>query len=1708
MIKPRPFPLCVLASLAVFSLSALAQQAAPAARIVNPIDDSQLVTLQHTVHPLANAANDRGAAPDGMQLNRLQLVLQRGPSQETALRALLAQQSIPGSPGYHQFLTPAQFGAQFGASDQDISTIETWLGNHGFSVTAVHPGKGAIEFSGSVAQMRDAFHTQIHKYVVNGETHYANANNPQIPAALAPVIAGFVSLNNFHPKSYVQKLGEATLNTSTQQVTPQWTQGNSSGVFFVFAPGDFAKQYDLGPLYTAGVTGAGQTIAIVNDSNVNVALVNQFRTLFGLPANPPQVIIDGNDPGVDGIDNPDGPNYDSSEAYLDVEWAGAVAPNATVDLVVAADTAIETGLVLAMEHAVDGDVAPVVSVSFGECESTLGSTNAFINSLWEQAAAQGQTVMVSTGDSGSASCDHGAEYAVGGQTVSGFASTPYNVAVGGTDFFYSSYNGGQTALNTQLAAYWNTVPTQLPSTSLLQYIPEQPWNNSQYGLDAVNYYVQDTGSTATTTAAGGGGASTCATGTYDSTGATVTCGGGYPKPSWQTGTGVPTDGVRDLPDVSLFAANGGNFSFIPTCATDGDCQSPSGSNLVQITGVGGTSASSPAFAGIMALVNQKYGPQGQADTILYPLKAQYPAAFHDVANGTNSVPCATGSADCITVTSPITVDIETSNGTEEAITEGQIGTGTTAQYNAGAGYNLATGLGSIDANTLVTDWNKVTLKSTAVTMTPSSTSFAHSTAITISGTVTGTTPTGNVAILTDSTEPLQQGQGVFPLTAGAYSSATVNYLPGGTYHIWAQYSGDGANAMSTSTPPVQITVTPETPGMNFNLFDAPLGAYYTSSSAPGATVDYGTQLMLSSEVAPTSQIANLQSCVVSGANCASLSYTTPTGTVTFSDNSTTINTAVMNAEGDAEYNAPFSVGAHSVTAAYNGDQSYNKVTSSAIPFTVVKDTPTLLLGTTLETQTGQLIAGTAQQTLVFVQIENTAQYNVSSSAGAIAPVPIASPTGSVTFSGSSLSSLNGTFPLSAGVDPSTGAAVGIANVVVPANAATGTYTVEVAYSGDSNYNAIPGSSTTTFSIPIDNINTDGEQTSTITATETGSISPVSTITVTGTVAGTSGHAAPTGGVYLFTSGSYFGEVGFTSSSGTTSSFSITFNSQDLAQGANYITLQYSGDSVYNPSTFVLNNNSAIANPLSDFTLVPSTTIVPINISGGASNGTDSIYAASVNGFSGTVNVSCAATTPLTCGITPNPSLSNGSSTTSTLTINVPAGTANGKYNVIVTGKDAATGEFIHTLGVIAAVTGSGPAITLTNGGNITVAQGATTGNSSLITVTPAGGFTGTVNLSCSVTSAPAGAANPFTCGATNLSPGSVDITGTGALTSTLSIDTTATTTTGSYQVTVTGTSGSVTSSTVVNVTVTLPADFSLSAGGAITTTQGATSGNTTTITVTPSGGFSSAITLTCAVTTSPAGAANPLTCGNSNLNPTSVTPPGSTTSTLTASTTATTTTGAYVITVTGTSGTDVHTTTVNVTVNSAAAPSFSLSNSGAITISAPGATSGNTATITVTPSNGFTGTVNLTCALTTSPSGASDLPTCGIPGSVSVTSASAQTAAFSVTSTASTADLVVPKFGSGKGWLGAGSGALLALLVFFGIPARRRSWRSMLLVLIATAVIGALAACGGSGGGGGGGGGGGNPGTTTGAYTFTVTGTSGTGSTAITQTTIVSVTIE
>jgi subtilase family serine protease len=1457
MPKLRSLSVSLLAGLLFCAASLPSQQAtAPLNRVTDSINDQQLVTLKGTVHPLANASNDRGAAPDSLPLERMHLYLKRSDSQEAALKQLIADQHTPGSANYHKWLTPDEFGKQFGPSDQDIAALQTWLTGHGFSVAKVNPGKLTMEISGSVAQMRSAFHTQIHKYQVNGETHYANATDPKIPSALAPVLGGFVSLNNFRLKSYAHKLGKASYDPKTGKATPQWTIGsgtvNPANYNFVLSPADYAVQYDLKPLYTAGVNGAGQAIAIINDSNINVGLVNQFRTLFGLTANPPQVIIDGDDPGVDGISNYDGPNYDSVEAYLDVEWSGAVAPSATVDLVIAADTALSNGLELAAERAVYSNIAPVMSISFGQCEYYLGSENSFLSGLWEQAAAQGITVMVSTGDSGSAGCDddNSQYYAVDGQAVNGFASTPYNVAVGGTDFYYSQYNStSTTALNNQLATYWNTTASNAtPTASIQGYIPEQPWNDSQYGLNILSEYTLS-GDLATSMAAGSGGASNaaiCSSNTYNSTtGYCSVTPTGYPKPTWQAAL-TPADGVRDLPDVSLFASSGVNDSYYPICATDGDCTQVNGGS-VQIYGVGGTSASSPSFAGIMALVNQKYGRQGQANTVLYPLAAQYPAAFHDVTVGTNTVPCEyapTDTTNCIAPPSSNSIVLG-------SITEGQIGTGSTPQYNAGTGYDLATGLGTIDANVLVTNWGNVKLAATQTTLnalSPAQATYAHGTAITFSGAVSETsgsgTPTGNVALLADSTEQGQQGQNIFTLTSGGYSGS-VSTLPGGTYNVWTQYGGDSSNASSTSTK-TQITINPETPGINFNIFS---GNYYSttgSGNGPGSSVDYGTQLMLSALVAPSAQLSAVQNCVINGCTTPP-AFTTPTGTVAFTDGASALNNASINAEGDAEYNAAFSVGSHSVTAAYPGDKSYNAVTSGAIAFTVVQDQPKILINAPIATTSGSLINGSGQPTILSVQVENYAQYSSG------LPTPVAAPTGTIVYT-SSPTGISGSVTLSPAVDPNTSAVEGVANITIPAGTAAGNYTVTITYNGDTNYVGEKGNIT----VPIANVT---GLASTTAATITGSISPTSTLTINGTVTG-AGTAAPTSsstlgtGVLVFVSGdsannNYLGEAYFSSSASNVSSFSFTLNSQSLPQGANLITLQYTGDSVYQPSAVVLNAGSPISNPLSDFTLIPTTTNQPVTA---GSSATDTIQLASVNGFSGTVNLTCTAAAGVGCAIGSTAGLSSGGSTTATLTVTAPTDTANQTYNVLVKATDAATGKYVHTLGINAVVTGStvGTKSFALGAGTTSLSLDAsnTVNNSgaSAITVTPLGGFTGSVALSCAVT--PVGSTSP-TC-----SVGS-PVTLGAAQTQTLTVITSSTTAAGTYTVTVTGTSGSITITTPVSVGVGTPSFTAANSGAVTIATQGAT--GTATITVTPTNGFTGTVSLSCVVA-GPSGANDPATC--------------------------------------------------------------------------------------------------------------------------------------------------------------------------------------------------------------------------------------------------------
>ena len=1506
-----------------------------ASRLTSPIVEASRVTLQGAVHPLANKANDRGLIPDGTKLERMQIVLKRSDEQESSLKRLVNDLHSPGSASYHKWLTPEQFGKQFGPSDEDVAKLESWLQAKGFTVTKLNPGRQVLEITGTAGQLKNTFHAEMHQYSVAGVTRYANANAPDVPAALAPVFGGFVSLNNFRFKNHAQVLGKAQLNTATHESKPEWTIGNSNGNNLILSPADFAVEYDL----PSAAKGDNQTIAIINESNINIELVNKYRTLFGLSVNPPQVIIDGSDPGVDGINGPLGPNYAAVEAYLDVEVAGSVAPNAQIDLVIANDTAVASGLTLAMEHAVFSNIAPVLSLSFGGCESAQGSFNSFISSLWEEAAAQGQTVLVSAGDSGSAGCDNNTQYAVNGQAVNGLASTPYNVAVGGTDFYYA--NGAS-----DFGTYWNLTPSNsTPVVSIKSHVPEQPWNNSQYGLNVYSYYAENQ---ATTIGAASGGPSTL--GVNNSSGTPTSP---YPKPSWQTGvTGIPADGARDLPDLSLFAANGANNTYYPICAVDADCI-PVSSGFVQISGVGGTSAATPAFAGMMALINQKYGAQGQANYVLYPLAKQYPTTFNDITVGNIAVPCAIGSSDCKSVANPITVDDDT-YGTA---TEGELSVdGTNPAYAAGVGYDLATGLGTVDANNLITNWGKITLAATTTTLTPSITTFTHGTDVTISGNVTGaTTPTGDVSLITTSTQPNNQGEFSFTLDSNGSYTGGVNFLPGGSYNIYGYYSGNGVDGPSQSTP-VAITVTPENSTTALSVYTALTSTSATAISS-GASVSYG---------AP-----NILSAVPTGAS-SSGSSTVPTGNVTFLDGSTSVVSSPLNVNGDAEYNGALALGSHSITAKYSGDASYGGSTSAATTFTIVKTTPTIVQPFLSVIDQNQNPLNGQVNNLV-VQVENP----MSKNGLALAP------TGTITLAGApSGSSTSAT--LVAGVDPYNNEPQGTAYFTIPASA-SGTYNITVSYSGDTNYNSTSGSESLTFDTVSGSVST------TTTATQSASTtSPTSLVTAAITVAAPSGSAAPTGTVYLYASQYRIASVALTAGSGGTSSATVAFDSSGLFQGTNQISVQYipASNTSFKPSTTIL----TIINPLSDFTMVPLSTILSVPATGtGAGFQTDVINLSSVNGFADAVSLSCTGASGVLCSLSPtSATLSSGGSATTTLLVDTGSVTIPGSYEVVVTGKNTA-GTIIHTLGLTAVTTqtASIPRFTLTATGVAIAAPGGSA--NSTVTVTPANGFTGTVALTCTisgVTGAPTTSVNP-TCAAA-----SVNVTGTSTVTTTITINTDASTTSGSYTAVVNGASGSLEAI----------APFSLVVG-------------------TP------------------------------------------------------------------------------------AAPSFTLTGT-AVTIASQGAT--GTSNITVTPANAFTGTVALTCSVTSSPSGAltADNPTCSA-ASASVTGASAATATLTINTTAQTAKLDLPSFKlNGKGVFTAGGGVALGAILLFGVPFGRRRKQQIkslrALRMLSLAVLFALAA--GAAIGCGSGGSSSTPppsgGTTTGTYTLTVTGTSGstTANTTITVT--------
>jgi uncharacterized repeat protein (TIGR01451 family) len=679
-------------------------------QITQDIDERTQSSLRHNTHPEAKPENDRGRVEDDYRMEHLLLQLRRPPEQEEALQRFIDELQTEGSPNFHRWITAKQFGERFGLATQDLDKITDWLESHGFRVNVVYPSGMVIDFSGTARQVEQTFHTEIHSLEVRGEKHVSNMADPQIPAALAPAVVGIVSLNDFRPKSLHQM----------RKVGANYTFPSSFGNAYAMVPADLATIYNLNPLFKGGYAGQGQTIVVIEDTDVfRKTDWNAFRSTFGLSGYSSGSFTTVHPAPSSGVNNCARPGViapNDAEAILDAEWASAAAPGAAIMMASCADTATTFGGLIAIQNLINSSSQPpsIMSISYGECETQNGApANAAYNSVYQQAVAQGVSIFVAAGDSGAAGCDNSVSAATHGIGVNAFASTPYNVAVGGTDFS-DTYSGSNSI-------YWGSTSSSTFG-SALSYIPEIPWNDSCAGSLVANSqgYTTTYGSSGfcnsslggflLTTVAGGGGPSGCATGTPSTSGVVSGTCQGWLKPRWQSVLGNPNDGVRDTPDVSLFAADGLWSHYYVFCWSDvanggAACTgAPSG-----WSGAGGTSFASPIMAGIQALVNQKMGArQGNPNPVYYQLAATEYAANGTSCNSSNGNGVGTACTFYDVTQGDIDVDC---TGTFSCYlpsgTDGVLSTSDHSYnpaYGTTTGWDFATGIGSVNATNLVNNW--------------------------------------------------------------------------------------------------------------------------------------------------------------------------------------------------------------------------------------------------------------------------------------------------------------------------------------------------------------------------------------------------------------------------------------------------------------------------------------------------------------------------------------------------------------------------------------------------------------------------------------------------------------------------------------------------------------------------------------------------------------------------------------------------------------------------------------------------------------------------------------------------------------------------------------------------------------------------------------------------------------------------------------------
>jgi hypothetical protein len=1207
--------LCFLLILASHSGSSLAQSTTDhdsARHITAQIDDSQRVTLRGNVHPLAQPQFDRGPAPSSDPTGRIQLLLRRSTAQQQALTQYLSELQNPSSPAFHKWTTPAQYGAQFGVDIADMQTVESWLQSHGFRIEKVPASRNLIEFSGTIDQVQSTFHTSIHSFAIQGEMRFANVTDPQIPAALVPLIAGIGPLNNFRSRSNIKISAKGAWNTTTHSIQPNLTLFDRSGDSYLFVdPADAATIYDspnsaLNFSYTAGTsyTGKGATIGIVGVSNLYMQDILNYRTAFlgesTSSANLPNVIIDGNDPGID-------TSGAGVEALLDNEVAGGLAPGARINFYISAGSDLSDGLMNAILRAVDDNAIDILSVSFGACESALGTSgNQLILEISEQAAAQGISVTVSAGDNGSAGCDNfdTGTTAQLGLAVSGYASTPYTIAVGGTDFDVLPSSFSTYADNTTSGSvpYYRTA---------MSYIPENPWNDSttiNTTISENTAYTNQSGET--NIVAGSGGVSSI-----------------YTKPEFQTSL-TPADGHRDLPDVSLFAGNGMYSALWALCSdtvADGtgvttpssDCANAAGqfSSSTTFSGVGGTSASAPAFAGMLALAVQSTGGRlGQADTVLYQLAKAHPSYFHDITSGDNSVPCASNSPDC------------GSNGFLSG-------------YNASTGYDLATGLGSVDAAAIVNNWKSVSFKSTSTTIqingSSATYSGVHGADLTFSSGVASSsgTPTGIVAVTDNAgmttggtaSGPQNNGQIAIPLTAGS-GSVTYNGLPGGSYAVTARYGGDTTFAASTSDP-ITVSIAPEssTTNLNVNAYDSLTGKAISNSNIP-----YGSYVIADADITGTAEGSKTQG--------------TATGTVTFMNGSATLGTGTVSSGSEASWpplNSSYTaiaVGNYNLTAKYSGDASYSPSTGTA-SFTIAK-APTMTTagfsGTPVEYGNEEQIGADVLTNSFGVAPTGTFQYQIDGQA-ALGPQSIYESGGYSNTNGKNNWALADT-------------------QTIYTFLSLGQHTLSATYSGDSNYASSASAAanvTVTQAQPffnglgwnIPNPPAAIGQQITVTAQLFGSeqgVSPTGTITFFD-------NANAISGTVTYSGRAAGGNIG----SLLQASMPYTFTSA----GSHTLTASYSGDTYYLPAASSYTNLSETVNVDGPISLSAGS----VTISAPGQSGSSTVTITPNNGFTGAVNLSCKVSTSMssyrnlpTCSVPASVTISGTNAATATLTVNTTA----------------------------------------------------------------------------------------------------------------------------------------------------------------------------------------------------------------------------------------------------------------------------------------------------------------------------------------------------------------------------------------------------------------------------------------------------------------------